>query len=78
MRQPYLTQDQRDRREEAEAERYANLFETVHARHIRQYYENGGCGDFKPSHADVHDEVQRVLEAERRKREIGRALGDDD
>lgn len=69
MRQPYLAQDQRDRREEAEAERYANLFETVHARHIRQYYENGGAGDYKPDGAAVHDEVGRIMEREKQRRE---------
>lgn len=66
---PYpLTREHRDRLEEADSERYAALFEIVHARQIKQFYENGGRGDFKPAHADVHDEVRRIQEREQQKR----------
>lgn len=64
----WMSQDAKDRLEEQLQERYANLFEIVHARQIRQFYENGGRGDFKPAHADVHDEVSRIQQREQEKR----------
>jgi hypothetical protein len=54
----------RDRCEEEEQEFYDTVFEAVHARKVRQYYEDGGNDpDFKPSWQEIHIEVQRALDA---------------
>lgn len=54
----------RDRCEEEEAEWYTVTFEAVHARKVREYFAEGGDDpEFKPSHEEVHREVQRALDA---------------
>jgi hypothetical protein len=62
-RYPNMSAADRDRCEEEEAEVFDTLFETVHARMTREYYENGGTGDYKPEYAKVSAEVNRILDA---------------
>lgn len=53
----------RDRCEEEEAERVAVLFETVHARMVREYYEEGGTDPtYKPAYAEVQRQVDAALD----------------
>lgn len=63
-RYPRMSTADRDRCEEAEAERYNTLYETVHVRMTREFYETGGTGDYKPDSAKVHSEVVRIMDRE--------------
>lgn len=73
-----MTADQRERYQEGENERYNTLFEAIHARRLREFFEEGG-GDpeYKPDWAEIDREVKQVMQNEYVKRQLGRALGDE-
>lgn len=65
--------------EAAEDERYNVLFEAMHAAQVREYFETGGSDPaYKPDWAEIDRRVKSTLNREYVRRQIGRALGDDD
>jgi hypothetical protein len=63
-RYPNMSAADREACEEAAAERYNTLYETVHVRMTREYYATGGTGDYKPEANKVHAEVTRIMDRE--------------
>lgn len=69
MPRRYLTAEQRDRRDEAEQERYNTLYEYHLDRWRRQNEEEGGNPDWEPPPNRIHHLVTSQMERERREAE---------
>ena len=56
-----LTPDERDRQEEAAADRYEDLYNEVDAQMVAENILDGGACDYKPDGAVVHQRLMKLM-----------------